>query len=84
MHKDTLIAWLCTTLSSVMVAVATDDIIKYIELAITIIGGIITIALDIYIWYKKASADGKITTDEVDSLKDTINKDTNSIKGDKK
>lgn len=57
-----------TTLGSVINS-EVRDIISWI---ITLIVGLLTIAFTIYTWYKKASADGKITKDEVKELTDDL------------
>ena len=54
-----------TLLSATGTAMQTSEVLQIISLVITIIGGLLTIVMAIINWWKKAKADGKITSDEI-------------------
>lgn len=63
------IPWGCTIFNSVMTAIQSEDILRMICLILTAISTLISIITSIMLWYKKAKADGKITIDELEELK---------------
>lgn len=66
--KNFNIGFITTPIAAILTMAQTDQILQYIQIGLTIICAIVTIAFTIYKWYKSASADGKITQDEVDEL----------------
>ena len=67
MKKEILEGSVGTILSAVGTAVQVDEVLKYISLGITILGGIISmIIIPIWNWYKEAKRDGKITKQEIE------------------
>lgn len=48
-----------------LASIQVDEILKYVQLIAGILATIISIAFSIWKWWKKASADGKITKDEI-------------------
>ena len=67
MKKEILEGSVGTILSAVGTAVQVDEVLKYISLGITILGGIISmIIIPLWNWYKEAKRDGKITKDELE------------------
>ena len=65
MNKE-VVGGLCgTTLSAVGTGLQTSEVLQIISLVLTIIGSIITIVMAITSWWKKAKADGKITSEEI-------------------
>lgn len=67
MKKDILEGLFGTSLSAVGTALQMDEILKYVSLAITIIGGIISmIIIPLWNWYKEAKKDGKIDKKEIE------------------
>lgn len=49
-----------------------EDLLRYIQLGLGILATILSIAFSIWKWWKKASADGKITKDEIKELSDDL------------
>lgn len=49
-----------------------NPVLQYINLGITILVGVVTIAYTIFKWYKKAKEDGEITKDEVEELIENV------------
>ena len=65
MNKE-VVGGICgTTLSAVGTSLQTSEVLQIISLVLTIIGSLITIAMAITNWWKKAKADGKITSEEI-------------------
>ena len=65
MNKEVIGAYLGTTLSAIGTSIQVDELMRYISLGITILGGIITLVTQIVAWVKRAKADGKITNEEL-------------------
>lgn len=61
-------------------AFQTEQILQYIQIGLTILCAIITIAFTIYKWYKKATEDGKITKEEVEELFKNLEEPAEEIK----
>lgn len=65
----------------IFTAIQTNEFFQLISLILTCLATAISIAFTIFLWYKKAKLDGKITADEVkeltDEIKDNINKKGN-------
>lgn len=62
----------------------TEQILRYISLALTIICTAISVAYSVYKWWKKAKEDGKITKEEVDELKKGFEQKIKEVHNDKK
>lgn len=61
----------------VLFGVQVDELLKWVQLGLTILATLVSIAFSIWQWWKKASADGKITEDEVNEAIDIIKKPLN-------
>lgn len=59
-------------IAMIFTAVQPDEILQYVSLGLTILATLSSLSFTIYNWYKKASADGKITKDEVEELKNDL------------
>ena len=66
MNKEVAGAISGTALSAIGTGMQTSEVLQIISLVLTIIGSLITIAMAVMNWWKKASADGKITKEELD------------------
>ena len=80
MNKEIIGGYLGTAVSAVGTAIQFDDILRYISLGITILGGLITLISQLVIWYKKAKADGKITKEEIEEGAKIIQSGVENIK----
>ena len=69
-----------TSTSAVGTVIQPNQILQTISLVITIIGGIITIVSALYVWFKKAKADGKIDKDEIEEGAKIIQEGIEEIK----
>ena len=80
MNKEVVGSGVGTLLSATGTALQTNEVLSTIQLIITIIGGLITIAMALLNWWKNAKKDGKITKDEIKEGLDIIDKGTKGIK----
>lgn len=70
-----------TVLSATGTAMQPSEVLQYISLGITIVGGLITlIIIPLWNWWQKAHKDGKITEDEVKEGLDTAAKGIEEFK----
>ena len=69
-------------MSVVGTALQTDDVLKVVSLVITIIGGILTIILNVIRWRKEAIKDNKITGDEIEDLIAKLKDNIDDVKND--
>ena len=79
-NKEVIGAIVGTSVSATGTALQTNEVLSTISLIITIIGGLITIAMALINWFKKAKADGKITEDEIKEGLDIVEQGTKGIK----
>lgn len=72
-------------LQAIFTAIQTDEVLRRISFGFTLVSVILTIAYNIWRWWKKSKEDGKISMKEVDELgeiiKDGSDSLTNTIKG---
>lgn len=66
-------------IAMIFTAVQPNEILQYVSLGLTILATLFSIGFTIYNWWNKASADGKITKEEIEELKN----DLKDIKKDK-
>ena len=71
-------------LQAIFTAIQTDEVLRWISFGFTLVSVILTIAYNIWRWWKKSKEDGKISMKEVDELgeiiKDGRDSLTNTIK----
>ena len=68
-------------ISAVGTAIQVDEVLKYVSLGITILGGIISmIIIPILNWYKEAKRDGKITKEEIEEGVKIASEGVNEVK----
>jgi hypothetical protein len=79
-NKDNALSWITNSITYVCAIVSTSEVAQIILYCLGIVGTLVSIAYNIYIWYVKAHADGKISKHEVDELKDTLDKGVDEIK----
>ena len=76
MKDNNAVSWAGSGVTMIT-ALLTTDVLQIILTVIGIISAIVSLAYNIYQWYRKAKEDGKITPDEVEELVDTIKENTN-------
>ena len=65
MKNEVIASAFGTAVSATGTALQPNDILQTISLVVTIIGVCITAGSTLYMWWKKAKEDGKITKDEI-------------------
>lgn len=81
MNKEIFGGLFGTSLSAVGTAIQVDEVLRYISLGITILGGLITmIIIPLVNWYKNAKQDGKITKEELEEAGKIISDGAQGIK----
>lgn len=80
MNKEVVGGMCGTALSAVGTGLQTSEVLQIISLVLTIIGSLITITMAIINWWKKAKADGKITSDEIQEGIDIIQNGIDDLK----
>ena len=66
-------------LQAIFTAIQTDEVLRWISFGITILSALITIAYNIYKWWRKSKEDGKISMNEVDELVDIVKDGSNTL-----
>lgn len=69
-----------TSTTAIGTALQPNQILQTISLVLTIIGTLITIASALYMWFKKAKADGKIDKEEIDEAVEIIQNGVDDVK----
>lgn len=77
--KDNLLNILGIGVQAVFTAIQTDEVLRWISFGITLVSALITIAYNIYKWWRNSKKDGKITIDEVDELVDIVKDGSDTI-----
>ena len=66
-------------LQAIFTAVQTDEVLRWISFGFTLVSVILTIAYNIWRWWKKSKEDGKISMKEVDELGEIIKDGRDSL-----
>lgn len=66
-------------LQAIFTAIQTDEVLRWISFGFTLVSVILTIAYNIWRWWRKSKEDGKITMDEVDELVDIVKDGSDTI-----
>jgi len=53
----------------------TNEVFQLVQIILTCVSAAVILAFNIWKWYKKAKADGKIDEKEIDELENIINKE---------
>ena len=75
MKENNAVSWVCSGLT-IVTGTLSQDILQIILLVLGVISALVSLGFNIYVWYKKATRDGKIDSKEVDELEDIINDHT--------
>lgn len=67
-------------LQAIFTAIQTDEVLRRISFGFTLLSVILTIAYNIWRWYRKSKEDGKISMKEVDELVDIVKDGSDSLK----
>lgn len=74
MNDTTLFStiWGADAIAVVGTAVQMDEVKQWVSMTITIVAGIVSIALSIWKWWKSAKKDGKIDEKEIEDLQQIL------------
>ena len=78
-HNNNFVSWLCSGFT-MLTSVAFEDVLRYILLVLGVISALVSLAYNVYCWYVKAKADGKITVEEVQEGVQIVQDGTEQIK----
>lgn len=67
-------------LQAIFTAFQTDEVLRWISFGFTLLSVILTIAYNIWRWYRKSKEDGKISMKEVDELVDIVKDGSETLK----
>lgn len=79
MKNEVIASAFGTAVSATGTALQPNDVLQTISLVVTIIGGLITAGSMLYMWWKKAKEDGKITKDEIAEGVEIVKKTTEDM-----
>ena len=68
----------------VLTAVQSNEVLQIVELVLSILTTLFILGINIYSWWKKASADGKIDKEEVEELQQIVNDGKEKLENKKK
>lgn len=71
MKDNNILSWVTSGIT-ILTGIVAEDVIRVVLLVIGVISALVSLAYNIYVWWHKAKADGKIDKDEVDELKQII------------
>lgn len=71
-NKDSAFGFIGSGIEFVLAAIQADEVFQIITFVLGILTSAVTLAFTLYKWYKAASADGKITKDEVEEGLDIV------------
>ena len=58
----------------ILTVAQTNEVFQMVELVLSILTTLFILGINIYAWYKKAKKDGKIDEQEIEELKDIVEK----------
>ena len=73
MKDNNIVSWVGSAVTFVTAGLA-QDIGQIVLMILGIISALVSLAYNIYKWWKKAKADGKIDEKELDELEDIVDK----------
>lgn len=80
MKAECIGSTICTAAAATSTALQPNEVWQYIQMAITIVAGLISIILGLRAWWKDAKKDGKIDKEEIKDGIDIIMGGANNIK----
>ena len=64
----------------ILTAVQTNEVFQLVQIILSCVVSLVTILYIVWKWWKKASADGKITKEEIEELEKEIDDNVNKTK----
>lgn len=75
MKENNIVSWVGSGVT-ILTGTLSHDILQIILLVLGVLSALVSLGYNIYVWYKKATKDGKIDNIEIDELSEIINKHT--------
>lgn len=75
MMKNNVLGYAGAGVNWLLALTSTNQVYQIIEVVLAVITTLVTVAFTVYKWYKYAKADGKITQEEIEDLKEKIKED---------
>lgn len=79
MNEHNGVSWVCSILTTLTGLMSTNEIFQIILTCLGILSAIISLAYNIYVWYKKAMSDKKLSAKEAKELKNILDKGIKEI-----
>ena len=73
------VSWACSILTTLTGLMSTNEVFQIVLTCLGILSAVISLAYNIYVWYKKATSDKKLSSKEVKELKNILNKGIDEI-----
>ena len=73
------VSWACSILTTLTGLMSTNEVFQIVLTCLGILSAVISLAYNIYVWYKKATSDKKLSSKEVKELKDILKKGIDEI-----
>lgn len=74
MKHDEVVGWVGSGVSTICTVAQTNEVFQLVQIILTSVAVLVSLAYTIWKWYKNSKKDGKIEEHEVDELFDDINK----------
>ena len=78
--KEKTLNGVCLGVNILATASQADEVLRYIQLALSILSTLIILAFNLYKWWKKAKEDGKIDKEELQEGLNIVQNGLNEIK----
>ena len=79
MNERNGVSWVCSILTTLTGLMSTNEVFQIILTCLGILSAVVSLAYNIYVWYKKATSDKKLSAKEVKDLKNILNKGIDEI-----
>lgn len=66
------VSWACSILTTITGVISSNEAFQIVLTCLGILSAIISLSYNIYVWYKKATADKKLSPKEIEQLKDIL------------
>ena len=88
MSKNDIASAIAIAVQGISTALQTNEVFQYIQLGLTILSALVALIINIIVGYRKITADGKVTKEELDgflgdtakNVAETTEKVNNSVK----
>ena len=79
--KNEIINYVSTGLCWILTAIQVDEVLKYVNLGLSILVTLFSVAMTLYGFYAKVKAKGKVEKEDIESAKDDLEKIKEELEG---